>query len=298
MLDRLTSLQVFLAVVRRGTFAGAAGELGLSRAMATKHVRALENHLGVRLFNRTTRVTRLTEAGARYHEQVADLVTRLALVEQSLVDDTAGVRGVLTVAAPPLFGALHLAPVVAGFMQAFPAVQVRLVLTDRHVDLVDEGIDVAVSVRELGDSSAIARRLTAVRMTVCASPAYLACRGHPAHPRDLAGHNCLLFAEHPHHLQGEWRFAEDGAALDVKVSGDFVSNAGDALRIVAVEGRGLVRLPHYIVAEALAAGRLATVLEAYEPPLRPVHALYAHREHQPGKLRSFLDYASAAFGRV
>lgn len=293
MLDRLTSMQVFMAVVRGGTFAAAADELGISRAMASKHVAALERHLGVRLFNRSTRSTRLTEAGTRYFKQLGELLSGLERLEHGLSDAAQGVRGVLTVAAPPLFGALYLSPLVADFMAAHPAVQVRLLLTDRQVDLVDEGVDVAITVRELADSSYVARRLTAVRMTVSASPAYLARRGSPAHPQALAEHNCLLFAEQPGHLFADWSFHEQGAPFAVRVRGDLVSNAGDALRALAAAGRGIVRLPHYIVADALAAGQLVTLLEPFEPPLRPVHALYPHRDHLPGKVRRFLDDIAA-----
>lgn len=293
MLDRLTSMQVFMAVVRTGNFAAAAAERGISRAMATKHVQSLEAHLDVRLFNRSTRSTRLTEAGARYYKQLGEVLTELEVLEHRLSDDAHGVRGVLAVAAPPLFGALHLGPIVADFMTEYPDIQLRLLLTDRHIDLVDEGVDIAISVRELGNSSYIARRLTAVRMTVCASPAYLDARGTPLHPRDLAGHNCLLFAEQPGLLHSDWTFLEAGQPLYVRVAGDLVSNAGDALRAIAHRGRGIVRLPHYIVAGALADGSLRTILENYEPALRPVHALYPHREHLPGKIRRFLDFAAA-----
>ncbi len=282
-----------MAVVRGGSFAAAAAELGISRAMATKHIQSLEAHLDVRLFNRSTRSTRLTEAGGQYFKQLGEILTELDQVEHRLSDAARGARGVLAVAAPPLFGALYLSPVVADFMLAYPAVQMRLLLTDRHIDLVDEGIDVAVSVRELGDSSYIARRLTAVRMVVCASADYLSERGEPQHPQELTGHNCLLFAEQPGHLFSDWTFLENGQRLQVRVTGDIVSNAGDALHALALRGRGVVRLPHYIVAGALADGRLQTVLEAFEPALRPVHALYAHREHLPGKIRRFLDFAAA-----
>jgi DNA-binding transcriptional LysR family regulator len=294
MLDRLTSMRVFLSVVRNGSFAQAAAELGMSRAMASKHVQALEERLGVRLFNRSTRITRLTEAGQRYQEQLGDVLAQLDLVESRLSEDTAGVRGLLSIAAPPLFGALYLAPVIAAFMAEYPEIRLRLTLTDREIDLVDEGIDVAISVRELTDSSNIARRLTAVRMTVCASPAYLATHGRPQRPEDLAGHNCLLFAEQPLRHGAEWRFARAGEPLSIRVQGDLVSNAGDALRNLARCDRGIVRLPHYIVSDDLAAGRLQAILSDFEPPLRPVHALYAHRVHQPGKLRAFLDFAGKA----
>jgi len=297
MLDRLTSMQAFMAVVRTGGFARAGTELGLSPAMITKHVKALEEHLGMRLLNRTTRAVRLTEAGTRYHAELGELLAQLGEIEQRLSAETRGARGVLSVAAPPSFGARFIAPLVADFMRAEPAVRVRLTLTDREVDLIEEGIDVAIRVRELEASNLIARRLTEVRLHVCASAGYLARHGHPAQPDDLARHNCLLFAEQPAFMAGEWRFNAAGEVRAIRVAGDFVSNASEALRQLAVRGQGIVRLPHYIVADDLASGHLIAVLEDYAPARRPVHALYAHRDHQPGKLRAFVDFAVRAFAR-
>lgn len=296
MLDRFTSMEVFLAVARSGTFAQAAEDLGLSRAMASKHVKALEEHLGVRLFDRTTRAVRLTESGRAYHDRIAALLAELESVENRLSSDDADVRGTLDVAAPTAFGAFQLAPIVADYMAAYPGVNVRMTLTDRSVDLVDEGIDVAVQVRELADSAYIARQLGAVRMIVCASPDYLERRGTPASPAELAAHNCLVFGEAPARTHAEWTFQTDGRAHAVRVNGDFAANAGDAVRELAVRGRGIARLPDYIVAAELGSGALVELLDAHAPPLRPVNALYPHRAHVPGKVRSFVEFAAGAFG--
>ena len=295
MLDRHISMQVFLALVRRGTFTAAAAELGISRAMASKHIQALEDHLGVRLFNRTTRNNRLTAAGARYFERVDALLAELDEVEASLGEEAARVSGTLTLAAPPAFGAIHVAPLVAAFMARHPDVRLRLTLADRRLDLVDEGIDAAVTVRELEDTSYIARYLTAVRLIVCAAPAYLARHPAPSTPEDLVGHNCLTYAEAGAATRTQWRFQAGGAPLDVRVDGNFVSNVGAALRNVALAGHGIARLPDYIVTADLADGRLVALLGDWAPALRPVHVLYPHREHVPARLRAFLDFAREWF---
>lgn len=295
MLDRLTSMRVFTAVVRHGTFSGAADELGLSRAMASKHVSALESRLGVRLLNRSTRVTRLTEAGQRYFERLDDLLGELDHLETRLHDEQDRVAGNLTIAAPPAFGAFHLAPVIAAFMRDHPDVRVQLLLDDRIIDLVDEDVDIAVTLRDLEDSSYIARRLTSVRMKICASPGYLARHATPAAPEDLAAHNCLIYGESAAGRQSNWPFQRDGDTLSVRVRGNFVSNVGDALRHLALADGGIVRLPSYIVRADLARGDLVTILEDFSEPLRPVHALYAHRDYVPAKVRGFLDFAIATF---
>ncbi|MGE0484668.1 MAG: LysR substrate-binding domain-containing protein [Gammaproteobacteria bacterium] len=295
MLDRFTSMQVFLALVRRGTFAAAAEELGISRAMASKHIQALEDHLGLRLFNRTTRTTRLTEPGERYYERVYRLLNELDNIEARLSEEVGSVRGMLAIAAPPAFGAFHVAPVVGEFMRTYPDVQVRLVLADRPIDLVDEGIDVAITVRELADTSYIARRLSAVRMLVCAAPAYLTAHGRPRNPEDLVAHNCLIYSETPTHMHAEWQFRRGTGGFGVRVHGNFVSNVGNAIRNLALAGQGIARLPDYIVADDINRGTLAEVLARFSPPLRPVYALYPHRDHLPGKVVRFLDFAARSF---
>lgn len=295
MLDRFTSMEVFLAVARGGTFSHAADELGMSRAMASKHVKALEAHLGVRLFDRTTRAVRLTESGREYHDRIAALLAELASVENRVSSASTDVRGTLDIAAPTSFGAFHLAPVVADFMAAQPDVAVRMTLTERAVDLVEEGIDVAVRVGELEDSAYVARQLTAVRLVTCAAPAYLERHGAPARPADLSQHECVVFGTAPAKTHAEWVFHDGTRTTPVRVRGRFAANAGDAVRALAARGLGIARLPDYIVAAELANGTLVEVLERHAPPLRPVFALYPHRDHVPGKVRAFVEFAMAAF---
>ncbi|MEX2480539.1 MAG: LysR substrate-binding domain-containing protein [Gammaproteobacteria bacterium] len=295
MLDRYTSMQVFLSLVRRGTFAAAADEIGISRAMASKHIQALEARLGVVLFNRTTRTTRLTEAGERYFLQLDLLLAELDTVERRLGEEAVGVRGTLTIAAPPAYGALRVAPIIAKFMERYPDVRVRLTLADRSVDFVEDGVDIAISTRgELDDSSCVARRLSAVRMIVCAAAVYLAREGRPQQPEDLIRHNCLVYAEAVTRLHAEWQFRRREASFNVRVAGNFASNVGNALRTLAVAGHGVVRLPDYIVSNDLASGALLEILGDFGPMLHPIHALYPQREPLPRKISAFLDFASEA----
>ncbi len=295
MLDRITSIEVFLAVARLGSFTDGATELGMSRAMVSKHIKALENQLSVRLFDRNTRVINLTEAGRAYRDRVDPVLEALANIESNIGDMSGTARGTLAVAAPTSFGVFHLSPVIASYMAFYSDVNVRLMLTDREVNLIDEGFDVAIQIRELDDSSLIARLLSEVEMVVCAAPDYLAAAGEPGHPDDLSEHNCLVFSEIVHRDHGLWSFGPRNKPNAVRVGGDLVSNIGDALRIAALAGRGIVRLPSYIVEQDIAAGRLRPVLTEFEAPLRPIYAVYPHREFLASKVRTFIDYLIEAF---
>ena len=295
MLDRLTSMRVFVALIRLGTFAAAADALGMSRAMASKHLRALEDHLGARLVNRTTRAMRLTAAGTRYFERVHTLLDDLADIESMVSAESDHIVGRLTVAAPPAYGVIRLVPRIAEFMALHPALTVKLVSTDRLVDLVEDGVDVAITVRDLEDSSNVARHLTSVRLLVCGAPAYLAQAGIPEHPSELSAHNCLVFSPSETSHATVWQFQHGDATDDSAVSGDLTANTGDALRAAAVAGRGLARLPDYLVERDIEAGLLEPVLQGYAPPARPVHALYAARRHLPARVRHFIDFLAASF---
>jgi DNA-binding transcriptional LysR family regulator len=295
MLDRITSIQVFLAVARHGSFTEGAADLGMSRAMVSKHVKALENQLGVRLFDRNTRVINLTEEGLAYRDRVNPVLEALEDIETNIGDMSGKARGTLAVAAPTSFGLFHLSPVVAAYMERYPDVNVQLMLTDREVNLIDEGFDAAIHIRELNDSSLIARRLSEVEMVVCAAPDYLAANGEPQRPHDLEDHNCLVFSEIVHRDHGVWPFGVRGQPVSIRVAGDLVSNLGDALRIAALAGRGVVRLPSYIVAEDIKGGRLQAILTEVEPQIRPIYVVYPHREFLASKVRTFVDYLIAAF---
>ncbi|MDR3534185.1 MAG: LysR family transcriptional regulator [Rhodopila sp.] len=293
-MDRLAAMAAFVQVVERGGFTAAAEELRLSRAMVSKHVQDLEEHLGARLLNRTTRKVSLTEIGRVYHERCAEILAEIAETEGAVGDLQARPRGRLRINAPVSFGALHLAALIADYMEAQPEVTIALTLNDRVVDLVEEGYDLAIRIARLPDSSLIARRLAPCRLVVCASPGYLGAHGRPRHPRDLTGHNCLGYSYGQ--ARGEWRFEGPDGAVAVRVRGSLEANNGDVLRAVALRGRGLVLVPSFIVGEDLMAGRLIPVLPEYRVPELTIHAVYPHARHLSAKVRSFVDFLVPCFG--
>lgn len=297
MLDRITSIEVFLSVARHGSFSKAAQSLDMSRAMVSKHVKALEEKLGVRLFNRNTRSIHLTEAGNAYRARVHPLIDGLTDIETNIADMGSRVAGTLAVTAPTTFGTFHLSPLVASYMADFPDVLVQLMLTDRSVNLIEEGFDVGIQIRELDDSSLVARRLQQVDVLTCAAPSYLAAHGEPRHPRDLSAHKCLGFAEAVHTDHVTWIFNVDGAGVSIDVEAAMISNQGDALRIAAIAGRGVVNLPGYIVADDIAAGRLVHILSPFSSHTRPIYVVYPHREYLGSKVRTFVDYLAEVLGR-
>jgi DNA-binding transcriptional LysR family regulator len=292
-MNSIESVRVFLAVARHGGFTAAAEELGLSKAACSKHVARLEAALGVRLLNRSTRNVGLTEAGAAYRDRMRDILAEIEETESAVAELNTEPRGQLRVMAPISYGSFHLARAIADFQIRYPRVSIDLVLVDRLVDLVEEGIDVAIHVGELPDSSSVARALAHVRVVVCGASAYLERMGVPRTPDDLAGHNCLVYA--PRHPAGTWQFRVGGRQLDVAVSGNLRSTAGEALRIAAVQGCGLVQLPTYMVGLDIQAGRLVPVLEEFEPPPRPITALFLHRRYLSAKVRAFVDFLQARY---
>lgn len=285
------SMRAFVEVARRGSFGAAAEQLGMSRAMVTRHVAHLETGLGVRLLNRTTRRLSLTSEGQAYLERCLQILEEIE--EADLAVGRAGTcpRGTLRVTAPTSFGTHHLAPAIAAYQQAYPEVTVGLVLSDRRIDLAEEGIDVAVRVGPLEDSQLVARRLAATGNAVCAAPSYLRARGEPRTPADLAAHNCLRYT----YRSPNWLFERDGHEVAVTVHGDFECNVGDALREAALAGRGIALLPMYMVGADLEHGLLRRLLEDYRLPQVPIHALYLHRRHLSAKVRTFVDFLAERF---
>lgn len=293
-MDRLTSMQVFAQVARSESFAAAARALDMSRAMVSKHVMNLEETLGVRLLNRNTRQVSLTEAGADYLERLQHILADLGEAEESVATLTSEPRGVLRVSAPPSFGAFHLVPLLAEFMQTYPRVQVELKLSDRAVDLVEEGFDLAIEVGRLADSSMIVRTLSYSRLVVCGAPGYFERHGVPRTPEDLKDHNCLTSTRFPPH--DEWPFRGPSGDMRYKVNGRFRSNIGDAVHRMAVNGLGLTMLPTYMVGRDLQLGRLQAVLTEYQPEPYAIAALYPDRRFLPVKVRSLMDFLSEHLG--
>ncbi|HYE00777.1 MAG TPA: LysR family transcriptional regulator [Alphaproteobacteria bacterium] len=293
-MDRLTAMAVFVRVADGGSFAAAAAHFGLSRAMVSKYVQALEERLGARLLHRTTRRLSLTEIGADYLQRCREIVAAAAEAEAAAGALQAEPRGRLRINAPVSFGARHLAPALAAYLARHPAVTAELSLNDRVVDLVEEGYDLAVRIGRLADSSLVARRLAPARMAVAAAPDYLARHGAPARPEDLARHACLTYSYAA--AGDEWRFEGPDGPAAVRVAGPFRANNGDAVLAAGLAGLGVLLQPTFIVGEALAAGRLVALLPGWRPAELAIHAVYPSGRHVPPKLRSLVDFLAARFG--
>ena len=292
-MDRLQSMAVFVRVAEQGSFSLAARQLGLSKSAASKHVTALEERLGVRLLNRTTRRLALTEVGAVYRDHCARVVAEAEEADQAASRHSLTPRGRLKVNAPMTFGFLHLGPLLPQFLTAYPAIQVELSLNDRIVDLLDEGFDLAVRIGRLADSSLIARRLATTGFICAAAPAYLARAGAPAQPADLAQHNCLRYS---YHAQPEgWSFSHDSQEITVRVGGNLEANNGDALQAAARAGLGIVYLPDFIAAADIATGELVRLLADWDTPQAPIHAVFPSQRHPSAKLRAFVDFLAGHF---
>ncbi len=288
-MDRFDAMQAFVVTVDAGSLSAAARTLGRSAASVTRAVGGLEARLGVQLLRRTTRTLKLTEAGDRYLAVARRVLAEIAEAEKFAGGPLDAPRGRLTVTAPSRFGTLHVRPVVDDFLEAHAGVQSRLLLVDRVVDLVGEGVDVAVRIAHLPDSALVAVRLGEVRRLVCASPAYLARHGKPKTPADLAAHRCISFTGLT--PNDTWAFGGSGRRQHVKVRPTLSVNAVEAAIGSALEGRGLVRALSYQVALALRAGELVPLLGKFELPALPVHLVYPAGSTSAAKVRSFVELA-------
>jgi DNA-binding transcriptional LysR family regulator len=293
-MDKLTSMGVFARVSQAGSFAKAAAELGLSRAMVTKHIAHLEACLGARLLNRTTRSLSHTEAGAAYRERCMEILADIEEAETAITQLNSEPKGLLRMTAPPAFGISHLAPAVADFLHSYREVSINITLSDRQVDLAEEGLDLAIRIGKLPDSNMIAKTLASSRLVVCAAPSYFAEHGIPQHPRELKHHNCLRFTYWE--IQHDWQFSSTAEGpLPMRVDGRLESNLGDFLRVIAISGLGIVLQPSYIVGEDIKAGRLQPILLDFEPAPLEIKAVYLHRKHLSAKVRTFVDFLKQRF---
>lgn len=286
-MDRLDAMVVFVAVAERRSFAGAARHLRRTPSAVTRSVAALEDLLGARLLHRTTRSVSLTDPGARYLERARRILADLAEAEAAVEAERTAPTGRFVLAAPLVFGRLHVAPVLTAFLRAHPAVTGELALADRMVNLVDEGVDVAIRIGELDDSSLVARAVGATRRVLVAAPDYLARRRAPRSPADLARHQLVqITGVSP---VAEWRFWRGGVEQRIAIAPGFVSNSADAALDHALRGGGLALALAYQVADAVRAGRLRIVLASFEPPPRPIHVVYPTNRLLSAKVRAFID---------
>lgn len=293
-MDRLTGMAVFAKVAETKSFTAAAQALELSKSAVSKQVARLEDRLGARLINRTTRRLSLTAAGSAFYERCARVVAEAEEAELAVTRLQAEPRGILKVNAPMSFGVLHLSSAVPDFLGAYPELTVDLTLNDRFVDLVEEGFDVAVRIARLTDSGLIARRLAPSRRIVCASPEYFAQNGVPEAPQDLLGHNCLLYT----YTQpgDEWRYGDGRDQRSIKVAGNLRANNGELLRAAALAGRGIAMLPTFMVGDDVRAGRLLHVLPQFDDDTASVYAVYPHARHLSTKVRVFVDFLASRLG--
>ena len=293
MADRLTGIEVFVRALRLGGLSAAARDMGMSPAMAAKHLDGLEARLGVTLVNRTTRRLSLTESGEAYLEKAESILADLHEAEAEATARTVAVEGLLRVSAPAAFGVLHIAGLVAEFHRLHPAITIELGLNDRVVDLLEERWDMAIRIGKLADSSLVARKLADVRLNVCASPNYLAERGTPRTLADLADHDCLGYTLSSLAGASGWSFGRDGG-VRVPIKGSLRANNGEVLAQAAIAGQGLVYGPRFITAAALADGTLVEItLDAPLMELGAIHAI-THAARKPAaKTRAWIDFMSA-----
>ena len=297
MLDRITGMYVFSRSARVGSISGAARVMGISPAMAAKHLDALEAHLGIRLFQRSTRKLSLTEAGQLYLQALGRLLPELEEVENMLASQRVEANGILRLNAPLSFGTRYIAPLMNAFCRQHPNVTVELGLNDRVVDLVEEGWDLTLRVGPLGDSRLVSRQLADCRMVVCASPAYWQTAGRPGKIADLGQHNCLGSMISSVAGIDEWRFGAR-SQHKIAVKGTLRVNNGDALLAAAITGLGVIYEPEFIVADALARGELEKVdLEIESACLGGIHLVYSSRQSVPAKTRVMIHYLLDEFRR-
>ncbi|MDO6387731.1 LysR family transcriptional regulator [Uliginosibacterium sp. 31-12] len=293
-MDRLLSMSVFAKAVESGSFSAAGEALRMSSQLVGKHVQTLEQHLGVRLINRTTRRQHLTEAGFAFYERVKIILAEVEAAEGMAAMSGGTPRGRLRINAPVSFGVHALSKRLPEYLAAYPEVSVDMSLANRFVDLIDEGFDVAFRVGELSDSGLIARRLAPYRLRLCAAPAYIASHPPISHPVDLELHECLGFSYTE--LRTRWSFEGPEGPITVAVSGKLMVDSGEALLMAARAGMGILLQPCELVREDIASGGLVELLPDFPVPTRPFHLVYAPDRRMTPKLRSFVDFALATFG--
>ncbi|KAF0811347.1 HTH-type transcriptional regulator DmlR [Andreprevotia sp. IGB-42] len=290
MPDRFEAMTILVAVVDAGSFSAAARQLKIPLATVSRKVAELESHLETRLLHRSTRRLLLTEAGQAYVAACRRILEEVGEAERAATGEYAVPKGELVLTAPVVFGRLHVLPVVADFLKTYPGIDVRMLLTDRVVHLLEDRVDVAVRIAELADSNFVAARIGTVRRVVCASPGYLAEHGTPLHPAELATHACITHEQVT--ARQVWHFMPGKSAIVVPIRSRLAVSTAEAAIDAAVAGIGLTRVLSYQMANALHGGALGIVLQAFESAPLPVSLVHAGQRMLPLKLRAFLDFAT------
>ena len=293
-MDTLAAIRVFTKVVEQGSFAKAAERLEMSTSAVSRLLAQLETHLDARLLNRTTRRLSLTESGEGFFERCVQLLSDLEEAEALASMNSARPRGTLKLTCSIAFGVLHLAPAIGRFQAKYPETRFDISLSDHFVDLIETGLDLAVRIGDLGNPNLVARKIGETRLVACASPAYLERHGTPAHPDDLAGHNCFTYAYSS--AKDHWRFRDpSGRVIEAHVSGSIHTNNGEMSAAIAEQGVGITLEPDFMLAAGIASGRLVRILEDYAPPATNIYAVYPSRRHLSAKVRTFVEFLVREF---
>jgi len=292
-MNNLTGMMVFAQVVQSSSFSKAADVLGMSKSSVSKKVSFLEDRLGVRLLNRTTRKLSLTEVGQVFYERCERIMSEAEEAELAITRLQDEPRGHLKLSVPVSFGVMHLGKPMAEFMKRYPDLSVDISLNDRFVDIVDEGFDMALRIGRLADSSLIARKVGSTRLMITASPDYWKEHGKPNHPKELENHNCLSYTLARD--AGQWGFVEEGKEFSVKLGGNIKANNGNIVRDLAVSGAGVAGSPAFIVGRDVAEGLLEVALENFEMEAVNIYAVYPHNRHLSAKVRLFVDFLKEWF---
>ena len=293
-MDRLKAIEIFAEVARGRSFTAAALRLGMAKGNVTKHVKWLEDMLDAQLLTRTTKSVSLTEAGLCLLEGGQDLLDSFDTLDAAVRGAVNDSKGTIRLGAPPSFGAVHLVPLVTSFSAMHPDIQFAMHLDDGRVDIAGEGLDLSLRIApSLKDTSLVAQKLGSVPQLLVAAPSYLAARGKPKTPEDLAGYDCLVHAlKSPTNF---WTFTGPGGKKSVRVSGSMRANFGEPLRHAALLGQGISMHPNYMVAQDIEENRLRIVLPAYQPVRLDIYAMYPSRRNMPGRVRLFLEFLRARF---
>lgn len=288
MIDNILDLSIFAKVASAGSLTQAASDMGLSLAVVSKRLAALEEKIGVRLLNRTTRRQSLTLEGSQFHEYCVSILAEVQRAETAMQRSRSEVAGLLKISAPRIFGCKYVAGLVAEFQDMHPNLRVELNLSDEIVDLVDAGIDVALRFGALLDSTMTARYIAPSQRILCASPGYLQRHGVPLTPHDLAQHRCILYGTRN---TRHWLFQQEGQPVSVEIDSTFLCNDGNAAQALAIAGAGIFFKSLWDVGSELLDGTLMRVLESYSAPIDPLHLVYPHALHLTPRVRSFADFA-------
>ncbi len=294
-MDRLQAMRVFTRIVETRSFSRAAEQLHLSATAASRYVAELERHLGAQLLQRTTRRLHLTEIGSNYFERCRLILADIDEAEAQAASSEAQPKGILRISLPHSFGLRYVAPLIPDFCKRYPELQLELNFSDRTVDLVEEGIDMAIRISGELKTSLVARKLAPVCMVACAAPSYLKQHGIPLTPDDLGGHNCITYSYAP--TANTWSFQQDGRQIEVQVKGGLRSNSGDMGRLAARNGLGITLLPTFIVCDDLRDGSLIELLPGYLIPSIAVHAVYLPAARRAARIKAMVEYLWDALGR-